>query len=467
MGRTCNICGSFVSDNKQLQLNREIKEIIASYGVALMDELDSSSQILCENCGKPFCPDCFQKKVYNGKSLSSYSRIFDKKYGTLETRSFVSSKYLCEKCASLNVATHCSTCGKELGDDKEDDFSGRHIGFHVKCTKCGSSICLDCATQPKNPLKWKKKCPFCGKSKWLPTKADLLLKYYSKNIIYLNSSHGIKCTLCGKEKSVILYCNEKKYQAPICPDCLMEFTSKELGNCPICGKMGFSKFKKMIPDLSKECVELVEQKKFEDKFLTPADSKQESSDTTLRISQDNEPQNEAEISGNPEFINDIYSDSPVPDDSILNAMDQAAGFNESDESLKIHNFPAPNDIQTDKIKNENNNEPCDLADDLKRFVRICNLIDDLQEMIRGMNYNIQLNMKNGNHFYIRVLNNKIHGHIGKLSNPNIYSELLTDYEAQSLLQGKPDFDFETLHGDIDLIGNLMDLIEMFEMIVNA
>ena len=82
MGKPCVICETFISDNEAEQFHRFIKERIAAYkeGVgALWDEIDSSTEILCDNCGKAFCGKCYEKKLYNGKSLAKVVKIFDKK----------------------------------------------------------------------------------------------------------------------------------------------------------------------------------------------------------------------------------------------------------------------------------------------------------------------------------------------------------------------------------------------------
>ena len=78
MGKPCEIeiCGSFISDNEAEQFHRFIKERIAAYKAvsALWDDIDSSTEILCDHCGKPFSNgvvDLFARKHLSVGKLKS------------------------------------------------------------------------------------------------------------------------------------------------------------------------------------------------------------------------------------------------------------------------------------------------------------------------------------------------------------------------------------------------------------
>ena len=450
MGKPCEIeiCGKFISDNEAEQFHRFIKERIAAYKAvgSLWDDIDSSTEILCDHCGKPFCSKCYEQRVYNGKSLAKMTKIFDKKFNTLETKTFLSDMYLCPTCAPISTASHCRKCGKSLGEDREGTFSGRHVGVHVKCKQCNAVICLDCATHSDSPTKFPKNCPVCEKSKWLPVKAKLLFKNYATNIIYLNERQNHICCGCTREKTITLFCSV--CNLTYCPTCVADHPQSAKGICPNCGKKGFKEFRDELLSLAEHTHDL------------PALDGGEVEDEQIEIDV-------------------IHPTMPVPDDSELGAIPDKENSEEIrnsktiKETDEIDRIEGPTRIITPVsshpvVEGSSSN----LKEDLSRFVRVCNLIQDLSDILKDMLYTIQFHVEGAKSFYFRIRDGQIHGFSGTLSgSPDVFSDMISLQEAQYVLQGNPNADLSYLHvnndDDEDLIDHFLRIHELFDIIVHA
>lgn len=468
MGARCEICGEFNSSIEVDQFSQFIKEKIASYGVAAVIDLSDTNEIKCEICGQAFCLKCFQNRQYNGKSLDNYIEIFDKKYGTLASKSYLADKYVCQTCAKIEASSKCYTCGKKINQDKEGKFSGKHVGHHVKCTNCNSLICLDCATTSENPLKYKKKCPFCGNKRWLPIKNELLFTHYLDTIIYLNERRGFACQSCGKEKTIMLFCKkELKSSICYCPDCLLVHDPKNKGYCPHCGKKGYKKYRNSLESLAKNAIELpsIDVSKAEKK--TELDDKiAETLDKNEVIEEiiPEETVNPDEPNTSDEAYEEILPDKTVDDDVKHNNLTNLSHTKSLNEELTAKTIKYNSSTPETKGALE---YIFDLREDLRRMVRITNLIDDLKEFIQGMSYSIQFHLKNGQDFYLQFHKGKMIGNIGKMSSPTIKSRPISEETAHHILHGIADVDFEFLQGDLEKIEHFMDFHEMFDMVVHS
>jgi hypothetical protein len=478
MGNKCSLCGEFITSIENQQFAQFIKEKIASYGVVSVYDLDDSNLINCEICETSFCIKCWLKRQYNGKSLGKYIEIFDKKFKTLASKTFVTDTYICESCTQKKSSSRCHTCGKSLNQDKESVFSGRHVGMHVKCGHCASLICLDCATKRENPGQYQKNCPFCNKTKWLPIKPELLISHYKRTIIYLNERLGFKCQNCDDEKSIMLICQRQPKCGEIyCPECLLKLDPKQKGTCPSCHKAGFKPYAKELVDLRSRSLSLPPIISGVKTIpLAKLDQVGEEQLTSIEeIIPETPVVDDDELEA--DFIIDSESSSTSStikidkiDSEIDLAIYQDQKQEESDHLLKFAKLSTELDLELDvDIEEETDlsQQPLNLHEDLRRFVRISNMLDELGEFLESETYSIQFSLQSGEQFYIRILHGKLIGNIGKYPKPTLTSDVLTQEEATHLLHGISDLDFSFLHGDPNLIEHFMDFHEMFDMVVHA
>ncbi len=453
MGKSCSLCGEFISSIEAGQFTQFIKEKIASYGVSTTLKLDDSNKIYCEFCGKPFCAKCFQYRQYNGKSIQKYIEIFDPKFHTTAEKSFLADKYICAECAKLSASKHCYTCGKELSNDLEGQFSGRHVGMHLRCTKCDSMICLDCATREDNPLKFNQKCPYCNAKKWLPTKSELLLANYRKNIIYVEKRQGYRCKSCGDEKTIMLFCKRTGTCGDCyCPTCIQTHDVKNRGICPSCKKPGFRSFKKELPELAMKSISLpigprdvLDQEKMESELPEFAEDTIEKENQALS-----------------DVIEEIIPEQVVEDDLLGVGANLINSKKINDSDLEVSQEEYFQSDDSPQILEE-----FDLKEDLRRFVRITNMIEELQEFIQDFNFSIQFQVESAEKFYFYFNRGKMYGNPGVLPSPTLHTDELTLSQVKSILHGDSMIEMDFIHGNAELIDLFMDFHDVFDMVVHS
>ena len=464
MGKSCQICGTYLTNADIMDFKRFTRKYIAEFVGITVDHVDPKSQITCESCGIEFCKSCFHTKIYNGKNLDYFVQRYGTKHQTTDKRSYVNDRYVCQNCEK-EVNLHCHTCGKRLGSDQEFIFSGHHHGFHVKCDKCNSPICLDCATETKNPTKFQKMCPFCNQKKWLYQRNDMLLENYRNNIMFISRSIGQKCSSCHEESSILMICSNKKCRAIYCPECIIKAEKKNLAICPTCGKSGFKEYKKKIPKWKEQSEILKIQEPIAENQINMRDKdkggkseKDNKSNDTSPIDESN--QNEPDFS----LLPDPLKNEPKPENIPHPPKIKPAPLSKLQELTSRTQIIQKKQIKAQKEQKFNlvlQKLPENYVQEIKRFSNVCNSSEDIALFMESENFVIQFNIEGYEGFYLRIAKGRMYNKLGVYPLAKVQSDLLSLPDLNFLLSGQNEDIIGIFHGDEDVISVFLDIYDAF------
>ncbi|UYP48830.1 hypothetical protein NEF87_005115 [Candidatus Lokiarchaeum ossiferum] len=455
MGKTCLICGTYLTKADIKDFNRFTRKFIAEFVGITIDKVDPKSKLTCESCGNEFCKSCYHTKRYNGKSLSSFVQTYGPAYQSTEKRSYVVDHYVCENCEK-EVNLHCHTCGKLLGSDEEFIFSGHHHGFHIKCEKCKALICLDCATEPKKPKKYLKRCPFCNEKKWLNKRTDMLLTNYDNNIMFLSRSIGKKCFSCHKEPNILLICSNQKCKQIYCPQCLVKAEKRNLSICPSCGKAGFREYKKKIPKWNEQ----FELLKIEDINSSDATRKEKLEKNGTVNEKDGPHEEKIDISLLPDPLQDDPSieneipkkrPAPTPLSKIQELAHQTQIIRNSEQKTISQQDP---DSPLQQL-------PSDISQKIKHFITLCNSSEDIGLFMESEDFVIQFYLKGYEGFYLRLARGRMYQKTGTYPLATVQSDIINIENLQRLLAGQEENLIGILHGNEEHISTFLDIYDAF------